>query len=76
MDGRFWNEGVKIVGAGSAAPYINLLPVWTVLLGILVLHEQISAITLAGGVVTILGAVLASVAPRKLQMKKQNAKSF
>ncbi|OMP67339.1 DMT family transporter [Domibacillus epiphyticus] len=56
-----WNAGVKIVGAGRAAPYINLLPVWTVLLGVLILQEQISGLTLVGGLVTILGAVLASL---------------
>ncbi|MEM1504604.1 DMT family transporter [Domibacillus sp. 8LH] len=56
-----WNAGVKIVGAGRAAPYINLLPVWTVLLGVLLLQEQISGLTLAGGILTILGAVLASL---------------
>ncbi|MCI2256256.1 DMT family transporter [Domibacillus sp. PGB-M46] len=56
-----WNAGVKIVGAGRAAPYINLLPVWTVLLGVLLLQEQISGLTLAGGIITILGAVLASL---------------
>ncbi|MCK6257332.1 DMT family transporter [Fictibacillus sp. KIGAM418] len=56
-----WNTGVKIVGAGRAAPYINLLPVWTVLLGVLLLQEHISGITLLGGIVTILGAVLASL---------------
>ncbi|EST10944.1 DMT family transporter [Sporolactobacillus laevolacticus] len=55
-----WNAGVKIVGAGQAAPYINLLPVWTVLLGVLLLKEQISGITLVGGIITIIGAVLAS----------------
>ncbi|MCM3788947.1 DMT family transporter [Domibacillus indicus] len=56
-----WNAGVKIVGAGRAAPYINLLPVWTVLLGVLLLQEQISGLTLAGGIITILGAILASL---------------
>ncbi|MDQ0199294.1 DMT family transporter [Neobacillus ginsengisoli] len=55
-----WNAGVKIVGAGRAAPYINLLPVWTVLLGVLLLQEQISGITFVGGIITIFGAVLAS----------------
>lgn len=56
-----WNAGVKIVGAGRAAPFINLLPMWTVLLGVLLLQEQISGLTLAGGIITILGAVLASL---------------
>ncbi|MGG3623543.1 DMT family transporter [Bacillus gobiensis] len=55
-----WNTGVKIVGAGTAAPYINLLPVWTVVLGVLLLHEQITGITLLGGIITISGAFLTS----------------
>jgi drug/metabolite transporter (DMT)-like permease len=56
-----WNTGVKMVGAGKAAPYINLLPVWTVIFGVFLLHEQISWMSLVGGVVTIAGAVLASL---------------
>ncbi|MDR3585745.1 MAG: DMT family transporter [Desulfosporosinus sp.] len=56
-----WNAGVKIVGAGRAAPYINLLPVWTVVFGILLLHEQISGTSLVGGIITIIGAVLATL---------------
>ncbi|MDB5085663.1 MAG: hypothetical protein JWN30_2549 [Bacilli bacterium] len=56
-----WNAGVKIVGAGRAAPYINLLPVWTVVFGVLLLHEQISWMSLGGGVLTILGAIFASL---------------
>ncbi|PPA82759.1 EamA family transporter [Brevibacillus laterosporus] len=56
-----WNPGVKIVGAGRAAPYINLLPVWTVILGVFLLQEHISGITFLGGMITILGAVLASL---------------
>ena len=56
-----WNAGVKAVGAGKAAPYINLLPVWTVIFGVILLHEQISLVSLAGGILTIAGAVLASL---------------
>ncbi|KUO96399.1 DMT family transporter [Ferroacidibacillus organovorans] len=56
-----WNTGVKIVGAGRAAPYINLLPVWTVIFGILLLRETVSILSVGGGAVTILGAVLASL---------------
>jgi len=55
-----WNAGVRIVGASQAAPYLNLLPVWTVLFGILLLNEQVSVVSWVGGVITILGAVLAS----------------
>jgi drug/metabolite transporter (DMT)-like permease len=56
-----WNAGVKLVGAGRSAPYINLLPVWTVIFGVVLLNEQISWLSLMGGVLTILGAVLASL---------------
>ncbi|WP_404332649.1 DMT family transporter [Mesobacillus maritimus] len=56
-----WNAGVKIVGPSQAAPYLNLLPVWTVLFGILLLKEQVSFVSWVGGSITILGAVLASV---------------
>jgi drug/metabolite transporter (DMT)-like permease len=56
-----WNAGVKKVGAGFAAPYINLLPVWTVIFGVILLHEKVSALTLFGGLITIAGAILASL---------------
>ncbi|KIL42547.1 hypothetical protein SD70_00680 [Gordoniibacillus kamchatkensis] len=56
-----WNAGVKTVGAGKAAPYINLLPVWTVVFGVVLLHEHISGMTLIGGAVAILGAILATL---------------
>lgn len=55
-----WNAGVKILGPGTAAPFINLLPIWTVILGVIVLNEGIKPITLVGGVITIIGAILAS----------------
>ena len=56
-----WNIGVKIIGASKAAPYINMLPVWTIVLGIMILNEQISWISWIGGIITIVGAVLASL---------------
>lgn len=56
-----WNAGVKIVGASQAAPYINMLPVWTVVFGVILLNEKISLISGIGGAITILGAVLATV---------------
>ncbi len=55
-----WTVGVKRVGAGRAAPYINLLPVWAVVFGILLLHEQVSAWSWLGGGVTLLGAAMAN----------------
>ncbi|WP_162287814.1 DMT family transporter [Indiicoccus explosivorum] len=55
-----WNAGVRVVGAGTAAPFINLLPVWTVVFGLVLLNEELAVLTLAGGIITITGALLAS----------------
>jgi len=65
-----WSYGVQLVGASVAAPFINLLPVWTVVFGVLLLHEQLSPFTLFGGAITICGAVLASY--QKPAKKVQN----
>jgi drug/metabolite transporter (DMT)-like permease len=65
-----WNVGVKIVGASKAAPYINMLPVWTIVLGIIILNEQISWVSWIGGVITIGGAVLTSVKKDSFSRKK------
>ena len=56
-----WNIRVKIIGASKAATYINMLPVWTIVLGIMILNEKISWISWIGGIITIVGAILASL---------------
>lgn len=56
-----WNMGVGIVGAGTAAPFINLLPVFTVILGLLILSEKLTLITTIGGLIAIGGAILSSI---------------
>lgn len=56
-----WNAGVKKVGPGTAAPFINLLPVWTVVFGLVLLNEELALLTLIGGIITISGALLASI---------------
>ncbi|WP_342425608.1 DMT family transporter [Paenibacillus sp. FSL L8-0502] len=56
-----WNVGVKLIGASRAAPFINLLPVWTVILGIVLLGEHVSFMSFVGGLIALMGAVLASI---------------
>lgn len=56
-----WTLGVHWVGASHSAPFMNLLPIWTVLLGVTLLHEQVTISDGIGGVVTIVGAALTSV---------------
>jgi drug/metabolite transporter (DMT)-like permease len=62
-----WNIGLNLVGAGRSAPYVNLLPVWTVALGMILLQEKMSAVSFLGGAIAILGAVLASMPRSRLR---------
>lgn len=59
-----WNQGVHLVGAQVAAPFINLLPVFAVILGMLLLHESIGFVSLIGGFITIFGALIAGFPSR------------
>ncbi len=56
-----WNQGVLLYGAARSAPYINLLPVFTVILGVLLLHETVSGRQILGGSITLAGAILSSL---------------
>lgn len=61
-----WTQGVKAVGPARAGPLMNLLPIWTVLLGLLLLHERLSIHDFLGGALIIGGAVLAGRPERPL----------
>jgi drug/metabolite transporter (DMT)-like permease len=54
-----WTTGVGAVGPARAAAFINLLPVFTVLLGVVLLHERLGWSALVGGAVIFGGAALA-----------------
>ena len=57
-----WNEGVKRVGPTRAMAFYNMLPVFGVLLGVLILQEQIGWLHVLGGLLIILGGI-ASLLP-------------
>lgn len=52
----FWNMGVKVVGAGQAAIFLNIMPLVGVMLGVGLLGEEF-ALREAFGAVGILGGV-------------------
>ncbi|MDY3881050.1 MAG: DMT family transporter, partial [Desulfovibrio piger] len=52
----FWNMGVKVVGAGQAAIFLNIMPLVGVVLGVTLLGEDF-AFREAFGAVGILGGV-------------------
>ena len=67
-----WNEGVKRVGPNKAMAFYNMLPVFGVLLGILVLREQVGWFHILGGLLVVLGGV-ASLLPN-LRMRNISLK--
>ncbi len=44
----FWNRAVRIIGANKAGPFIHLMPVFSTLLAIIFLDEQVHWFHLAG----------------------------
>ncbi len=54
----WYAEGIGRVGSTMASAFINLVPVFAVLLGTLLLDERLGAGVLAGGVAVIAGVVI------------------
>ncbi|MCI0182691.1 MAG: DMT family transporter [Acidibacillus sp.] len=55
-----WTSGVHVVGASRSAPFMNLLPIWTVILGVTLLQERLSTSEMIGGAVILIGAFIAN----------------
>ncbi|PQQ26995.1 EamA family transporter [Photorhabdus luminescens] len=54
-----WIQGVIKLGANTASIFMNLAPVFTSIIAILVLHEEMHSYHLIGGGITLLGVMLA-----------------
>jgi drug/metabolite transporter (DMT)-like permease len=54
----WYYEGVEKLGLTRAGIFINLVPVWAVLLSALLLSEQIAPMSILGGLVVIMGVLL------------------
>jgi drug/metabolite transporter (DMT)-like permease len=54
----WYYEGIKKIGPTSTAIFTNLVPVFAVLLSVIILKEQVSWYTLAGGILVIGGVWL------------------
>lgn len=60
----WYNDGVRRLGAARAPVFINLVPVFAVVLGALLLGERIDASMVAGGVLVLAGVYTLN-APRR-----------
>lgn len=55
-----WNNGVKVLGPATASLFSYLMPVFTALLGVLLLGEVLRWYHVVGGALTFLGLLLAT----------------
>ncbi len=60
-----WNNGVRVLGPGTASLFSYLMPVFTALLGVLLLGERLHWYHLLGGALTFIGLLLATWETRK-----------
>lgn len=70
-----WNYGLRFLDASEAAPYINLIPVIGLFLSVLILHESLNLVQVAGGAITLLGVWLSNrgqALPEKLSTQPED----
>lgn len=56
-----WNYAVKVLGAVVSNVYVYLLPVFTIILSVLILHERLSAASVAGMALTLAGTAISQI---------------
>jgi len=54
----WYSEGINRLGSTQAAAFINLVPVFAILLGALLLDERPASAILAGGALVIAGVLI------------------
>ena len=55
---NWYYEGIKAIGTAKAAIFINLVPVFAIIFGVLFFQESLTSALLLGGVLVILGVSL------------------
>ncbi|MEM1610873.1 MAG: EamA family transporter, partial [Sulfolobales archaeon] len=59
------NKAVSLVGSASAAPFSNLLPVFTAILGHMLLGEELGIGDILGGGLIIAGSAISMYGDRR-----------
>jgi drug/metabolite transporter (DMT)-like permease len=62
----FWNRAVRTVGANKAGPFIHLMPVFSTILAVMFLGEQIQSYHLQGIVMIFIGITMTTFRVRKM----------
>ena len=63
-----WNFAVKILGAVKTSIYIYMVPVITVVTSVLILHEEITVLSVVGTLLTLVGLFLSE---SKISLRKE-----
>ncbi|WP_197080924.1 EamA family transporter [Gordoniibacillus kamchatkensis] len=61
----FWNQGVKILGAGKAGITMNLIPVFTAIISVTLGHA-LEMSQMLGGLMTIAGMLLIAIKRKRV----------
>lgn len=64
-----WNYGVKAMGPAEAMAFMNMTPLYAVLMSTLLLHEPMRGHQLAGAVLVVGGSLLAALGPEWLRRR-------
>lgn len=65
-----WMRGIETLGATRASIFINLMPVFTVLIAMLALGEKLHAYHAIGGGITLFGVLLAQTLKQPLRARR------
>lgn len=68
-----WIQGVMRLGANKASIFMNLAPVFTAIIAVLFLHEQLHSYHLIGGGIALLGVILSQRLRTPLGRRKSTA---
>ena len=60
-----WNEAISRLGASRTALFGNLIPIFSTLEAVLILHEEVSSIHLVSGLLVVTGLVLANISSKQ-----------
>jgi len=68
-----WIQGMVRMGASTASVFMNLAPIFTAIIAVLFLHEQLHSYHYIGGGITLLGVILAQRLRTPLMFRKARA---
>ncbi|MFX7752008.1 EamA family transporter, partial [Acinetobacter baumannii] len=60
---------VQYLGASRCAIFVNLMPVFTVIIAVVALGEQLHGYHAIGGLITLAGVILAQVFKQRLRWR-------